>query len=59
VDKVEALSPTDLQTAATQLIHPDALTWVIVGDLATIEAPIRKLSIGEVKVLDADGNVLR
>jgi zinc protease len=59
VDKVEALSPTDLQTAATQLIHPDALTWVIVGDLGTIEAPIRKLSIGEVKVLDADGNVLR
>ena len=59
VDKVEALSPTDLQTAATQLIHPDALTWVIVGDLAAIEAPVRKLSIGEVKVLDTDGKVLR
>jgi zinc protease len=59
VDKVEALSPTDLQAAATQLIHPDALTWVIVGDLSAIEAPIRKLSIGEVKVLDADGQVLR
>jgi zinc protease len=59
VDKVEALSPADLQTAATQLIHPDALTWVIVGDLSAIEAPIRKLSIGEVKVLDADGNLLR
>jgi zinc protease len=42
-----------------QLIHPDALTWVVVGDLGAIEAPIRKLSIGEVKVLDADGNVLR
>ena len=59
MDKVEALSPADLQTAAAQLIHPDALTWVVVGDLAAIEAPIRKLSIGEVKVLDADGNVLR
>lgn len=59
VDKVEALGPTDLQTAATQLIHPDALTWVIVGDLAAIEAPIRKLSIGDVKVLDTDGNILR
>jgi len=59
VDKVETLSAADLQTAATQLIHPDALTWVIVGDLAAIEAPIRKLSMGEVKVLDADGNVLR
>jgi zinc protease len=59
VDKVESLGPTDLQTAATQLIHPDALTWVIVGDLSAIEAPIRKLSIGEVKVLDTDGNILR
>jgi zinc protease len=59
VDKVESLGPADLQTAATQLIHPDALTWVIVGDLSAIEAPIRKLSIGEVKVLDTDGNILR
>jgi hypothetical protein len=30
-----------------------------VGDLSAIEAPIRKLSIGEVKVLDADGKVVR
>ena len=59
VDKVEGLSAADLQSAAAQLIHPDAMTWVIVGDLSAIEAPIRKLSIGEVKVLDADGKVLR
>jgi zinc protease len=59
VDKVEALSPADLQAAAAQLIHPDAMTWVVVGDLAVIEAPVRKLSMGEVKVLDADGNVVR
>jgi zinc protease len=59
VDKVEALTAADLQSAAAQLIHPDAFTWVIVGDLAAIEAPIRKLSIGEVKVLDADGNIVR
>jgi len=59
VDKVEALNAADLQSAATELIHPDALTWVVVGDVAAIEGPIRKLSLGEVKVLDADGNVLR
>jgi hypothetical protein len=29
------------------------------GDVATIESPIRKLSLGEVKVLDTDGTVLR
>jgi zinc protease len=59
VGKVGALSPADLQSAAARLIRPDALTWVIVGDVAAIEAPIRKLSLGEVKVLDVDGTVLR
>jgi zinc protease len=59
VDKVDALNATDLQAAAGKLIHPDALTWVVVGDVAAIEAPIRKLGLGEVKVLDADGTVLR
>jgi hypothetical protein len=29
---------------------------VVVGDLAKIEAPVRKLNLGEVKILDADGN---
>jgi zinc protease len=59
VDKVGALNATDLQAAAGKLIHPDALTWVVVGDVAAIEAPIRKLGLGEVKVLDTDGTVLR
>ena len=38
------------------MIHPDALTWVIVGDLSKIEAPVRALNLGEVHVIDADGN---
>jgi zinc protease len=59
VGKVDALSASDLQDAAGKLIHPDALTWVVVGDVAAIEAPIRKLGLGEVRVLDADGAVLR
>ena len=59
VGEVESLSPPQLQAAATELVHPEALTWVVVGDLATIEASVRKLDIGEVKVLDADGHVLR
>jgi len=58
VGKVDSLSAADLAAAAGKLIHPDAFTWIIVGDVAVIEAPVRKLSLGEVKVLDADGNVL-
>jgi len=59
VGKVAALTPAQLQAAATRLIHPEALTWIVVGDLAVIEPAIRKLDWGEVRVLDADGNVLR
>jgi len=59
VDEVRAITPQKLTMAAQKLIHPDALTWVIVGDLSKIEAGVRKLNLGEVKVLDADGKVLR
>jgi len=59
VGKVADLTPPQLQAAATRLIHPQALTWIVVGDLAVIEPAIRKLELGEVRVLDADGNVLR
>ncbi|MBX5460473.1 MAG: insulinase family protein [Steroidobacteraceae bacterium] len=59
VDVVRSLTPAQISAAAQKLIHPDALTWVIVGDLEKIEEPVRKLGFGEVKVLDTEGNVLR
>ena len=59
VGEVKAMSPARLTSAAQKLVRPDALTWVIVGDLSKIEPGIRKLNLGEVKVVDADGNVVR
>ena len=41
--------------AAARDIHPDSLTWIVVGDLSKIEAPVRALNIGEVSVIDAEG----
>src|SRR5690606_21074234 len=49
----------DAVRAAAATIKPDAITWVVVGDLSKIEEPIRALGIGEVSVLDADGKKLR
>ncbi len=49
----------DAVRAAAGLIRPSALTWVVVGDLAQIEEPVRALGLGEVVVLDADGKKLR
>jgi hypothetical protein len=34
---------------------PDNLVWVVVGDRAKIEAPIRQSGLGEMKFLDANG----
>jgi zinc protease len=37
--------------AAAQTVHPDRLVWLIVGDRAKIEAGVRELKLGEVKVI--------
>ncbi|HLM52998.1 MAG TPA: pitrilysin family protein, partial [Pseudoxanthomonas sp.] len=50
----QAMTPDAVQAAAS-LIRPQALTYVVVGDLARIEAPVRALDLGPVQVLDADG----
>lgn len=45
--------------AGAELLSGKALTWIVAGDLSKIEASIRALNLGEVRVIDADGNVLR
>jgi zinc protease len=59
VGEVNAMTPAKLNAAAQKLVQPNAVTWVVIGDLAKIEASVRKLNLGEVKVLDADGNIIR
>ncbi|HEY6174111.1 MAG TPA: insulinase family protein [Kofleriaceae bacterium] len=56
--RISRLTLDDL-TKAIATIKPGALTWIIVGDLKKIEKPIRALELGELKVVDADGKVLR
>jgi zinc protease len=56
--KVRALRTADVADAAHTAIHPDNMVWIVVGDRAKIEGPIRELGLGAVKLLDADGNPL-
>ncbi len=53
--RIEAQTDASVQAAAREIIHPEQLTWVIVGDLKKIEAPIRALKLGDIQVLDTDG----
>jgi len=55
-DNVRALGVADVMKAATQVVHPDNLVWVIVGDRAKIEPSIRELNWGAIRMLDADGD---
>ncbi|HEU5007744.1 MAG TPA: pitrilysin family protein, partial [Jatrophihabitantaceae bacterium] len=54
--RTEAQTDADVRAAANEIVKPDALTWVIVGDLSKIEQPVRDLKLGDVTVVDADGN---
>jgi len=56
VGDLAALTPASVNAAAGRFIHPDSLTWVVVGDLAKMEKPVRALNFGEVAVIGADGN---
>ncbi len=57
--RIEAQQDAAVNAAAREVIHPDKLTWVIVGDLAKIEQPVRALNLGEVHVINADGNPVK
>ncbi len=56
--RIGELTPPMVQSAAKTL-QPASFTWVIVGDLAKIEAGIRALNIGDVQVIDADGKLVK
>ncbi|HQX92210.1 MAG TPA: pitrilysin family protein [Thermomonas sp.] len=52
--EIEAMTPAQVNAAAKAL-NPDALTWVIVGDVSKTQGPVSSLKLGELTVLDADG----
>jgi zinc protease len=49
--KVRAVDSAQVPAAAAQVVHPDRLVWLIVGDRAKIEAGVRELNLGEVKII--------
>jgi predicted Zn-dependent peptidase len=53
---VKSVTTADLPRVARQYIDTDHLTILIVGDRATIEAPVRATGVAPVVILDAKGN---
>ncbi|HZV68695.1 MAG TPA: pitrilysin family protein [Saprospiraceae bacterium] len=56
---IQNLTLNEIRNAATSLVKPQQLTWLIIGDRKKIEAGVRELNLGTVKILDKDGNEIK
>jgi zinc protease len=54
--RVNGLELAAVQQAGGSVIKPENVVYVVVGDRAAIEPGLKALSLGEIKLLDADGN---
>ncbi|VUX55967.1 Peptidase M16 domain protein [uncultured Woeseiaceae bacterium] len=57
-ESVRNVSAGQITAAADAVIKPENMIWVIVGDREKIEPRIRELELGEITLLDVDGNEL-
>jgi zinc protease len=58
-EKIKTLQLSNITDVAKRTLKPKNLIWVIVGDRKKIEAGIRELNFGEVKILDVNGNMIQ
>ncbi|HSJ76549.1 MAG TPA: insulinase family protein, partial [Gemmatimonadales bacterium] len=56
--KVRSQTIQSLTQVAADVVHPDQLIWVIVGDRSKIEPGIRELKLGEIRLIDSNGKPL-
>jgi zinc protease len=54
-EAIGAVDRDQAEQAGRELLRPDALTWVIVGDLEKIGEEVRALGLGEALEIDVEG----
>lgn len=54
--RITGMKTEDVQQAARRVIRPNSVVWVVVGDRAKIEEPLKALGLGLIQYVDADGN---
>jgi len=54
-EKVRAQTIAGVTAVAGEVVHPDQLVWVVVGDRSKIEPGLRELKLGEIRLIDTDG----
>ena len=54
-EKVRAQTVEGVTAVAAEVLHPDQLVWVVVGDRSKIAPGLRELKLGEIRLIDTDG----
>jgi zinc protease len=54
VERIQAVTVADVQRVARAHIAPTRLAVIVVGDLKTIEAPVRALNLGPIRTMTID-----
>jgi zinc protease len=54
-ERYEILQIEDLQSAAGEILQPNSLTWMVVGDLDLIREQIEALNIAPLEIWNVDG----
>jgi zinc protease len=57
-ERINNLTLAEVSSAAVTTLNPDALTWVVVGDRERIQADLEALKLGEIRLIDVDGNLV-
>jgi zinc protease len=56
--RINGLELGAVQQAGSGVIKPENVVYLVIGDRAAIEPGLKSLNLGEIKLLDADGNPL-
>lgn len=57
--KVRDLNTGHVAKAAKDVLRPDSIVWIVVGDRAKVEEPLRKLGFSTINLIDADGHPVK
>lgn len=59
VSKTVAVSQHEVNKVAAEVIEPERIVWVVVGDRQKIENDIKRLGIASIQVIDVNGNSVK
>lgn len=55
--RIRSLNLGEVQAAVKEVVHPEGIVWILVGDASKIEAGLRELNFGKIQRLNPDGEI--